>query len=257
MNPYFYNVFLPHILLLSLTTWSIATGLVSVDLAVILGIWVLLGPIGMGTGFHRLFSHRQFVTYKFIEYSLAVLGTIASYVPLGYFVASHHYHHKYADTDKDVTSPQRGFWHSFLWWKLKKDCLKAVDVRSYPFKQFLKDPVLKSISKNYLYIIYGYIIIVTLTFGWWGLVNMYILPVFIEHIRLNLVGSISHLENVPFSYKNHNLDDCSVNNYIFGPLSLGFAWHNNHHADQRKVYLKENWWEFDFEGLVAKLIQVK
>lgn len=257
MNPYFYHVFLPHVFLTGISITLLLTSQASLNFAVIFSIWLLIGPIGMGTGFHRLFSHRQFITYKYIEYILAILGTIASYTPLGYFVASHNHHHKYADTDKDVTSPQRGFWHSFLWWRLKKDCLKAVDIRSYPFKQFLKDPVLKSISKNYLYIIYGYIIIVTLIFGWWGLINMYMLPIVIEHVRLNLVSSISHIENMPFSYRNHKLNDNSVNNYLFGPLSFGFAWHNNHHADQRKLYLKQNWWEFDFEGLVGTLIQKK
>jgi fatty-acid desaturase len=37
-------------------------------------------------------------------------------------------------------------------------------------------------------------------------------------------------------------------------LLLGFGWHNNHHADPKKLILTENWWEIDLEGYMGKIL---
>jgi len=83
--------------------------------------WFLIGPIGSGVGFHKLFSHRQFQTWKPLEYLIAVLGTLACYAPLLLWVSQHQHHHRITDTDDDISSPTRhGFLESFVWWRLRQ-----------------------------------------------------------------------------------------------------------------------------------------
>ena len=111
---------------------------------------------------------------------------------------------------------------------------------------------MKFLSRNFNFIIYGYALIL-LIFGLGSLINFFILPVFIEHIRVNLISSISHL-NIPFSYRNFDTTDTSQNNYVFGILSMGFGWHNNHHKNERELVNSHYWWEIDVEGLIGKLL---
>src|SRR5262245_51370278 len=69
-------------------------------------------------GYHRYFSHK---TYKMSRPMVAFVGFIGTMAvqrgPLWW--ASHHRtHHKYADTERDPHSPQKGFWWSHIGWIL-------------------------------------------------------------------------------------------------------------------------------------------
>jgi stearoyl-CoA desaturase (delta-9 desaturase) len=108
------------------------------------------------------------------------------------------------------------------------------------------------LSKHFTKIIYGTIIILScIGFDW--LVSLFVIPTFIEHQRVNLVSSASHL-NIPFSYKNFKTSDHGQNNVLLGYATMGFGWHNNHHALPRKLINQERWWEVDIEGLIGHLL---
>jgi fatty-acid desaturase len=255
MNSYFYKIWIPLQGLTILCFFLLFSGSLSVDIYWIVLTWFFIGPVGLGVGFHRLLSHRQFQTRKPIEYILALLGTLAAYSPIAFFVGNHNYHHAYSDTNKDPSTPMKGFWESFLWWRMRTDVLKMVNVKCYCFKVFLKDDILKFMSRNFNYIIYIYVILLSLI-SLEALATFFIFPVFIEHLRINLISSMSHL-NVPFSYRNFDTNDTSQNNYVFGILSMGFGWHNNHHKDQRQLINHHRWWELDIEGLIGYLLSKK
>src|SRR5689334_15469003 len=72
--------------------------------------WVM-GGIGICMTYHRLLTHRSFVTRpKALEYLLAIIGCSASEGgPIGW-VADHRNHHAHSDEDPDVHTPHRGFW---------------------------------------------------------------------------------------------------------------------------------------------------
>lgn len=252
MNDYFYRVWIPLNIATLVGIVLIFLGHVHVNYLVVFLVWFLLGPIGVGVGFHRLLAHRQFKTYKLVEYIIATLGTLAAYSPIAFFISNHVYHHKHSDTEKDPSSPLKGFWESFFMWRMRRDVLRKVYVKNYCFKIFLTDSYLKFLSRYYDYIIYTYAIILTFI-GIEYLLMFFLLPTFIEHLRLNLISSLSHL-NVPFSYRNYDTNDTSQNNYVFGILSMGFGWHNNHHRNQRELINTHNWWELDVEGLIGKVI---
>jgi stearoyl-CoA desaturase (delta-9 desaturase) len=211
-----------------------------------------MGPLGIGVGFHRLFSHRQFETYKPIEYTLALLGTLSAYAPVLFWASQHIFHHSHSDKDNDPSTPKLGFWESFLFWRLRESTLTKIHVKNYPALRIMRDPVLMFLSKHFQYIVLLYATLL-LILGPTYFISMFILPAFIEHARINAISSLSHMK-LPLSYRNFDTSDDSYNNIVIGILSFGFGWHNNHHHNQRELINSHRWYEVDLEGLFARLI---
>jgi fatty-acid desaturase len=253
MNWYFYRVFLPLLFLALLASLGVGMGQIVISWKTILTAWFLIGPVGIGVGFHRLFSHRQFETARPLEIILALLGSFAAYAPLLFWVSNHRYHHQHSDQPEDPSSPRHhGFWESFLWYRLRASALEKVDIKNYCSRKILMDTKLLWISRNFFLLNAGLVLVLALfNLNW--LVNAYLFPVLIEHLRINLVSSASHL-SLPFSYRNFDTPDSSTNNLILGYLTFGFAWHNNHHQNERALSLHQRWWEIDLEGVVARIL---
>lgn len=249
LNWYFYKVWAPMTLLTLALLFT-----QSVDWIIVLIGWFLLGPIGTGVGLHRLLGHRSFTTHCYVEKTLAYLATISAYSPILFWVAQHQYHHKYSDTDKDPTSPEKkGFWYSFLYWRFLKENLDKADFLNYCTKRIIRDKRLMWLNQNFTKIIWIHILLL-LVISPSILLSLYLLPVLFESTRINLLNSFSHVDRIPFSYRNYNTPDKSYNNLIFGYLSLGFGWHNNHHHDPKRNIVHDRWWELDIEGYIGYLL---
>lgn len=256
MNEYFYRVWIPLQVATLICFFAIALGLVGLNWWLILASWFLIGPVGMGVGYHRLFAHRSFETYPVIEKLLGILGTLAAYSPLLFFAAQHQYHHKTSDTKEDPSSPvEYGFWESFLTWRMRKSVLQAIHTRNQPIRVLMRDRFLIKLSKNFSLIVYAFFFILLICGPFW-LINIFLIPTFIEHLRINIISSLSHMK-LPFNYRTHKTGDESQNNVVIGILSCGFGWHNNHHARPRNMLSQEKWWEIDIEGYVAWLLSKK
>ncbi|MBA2462797.1 MAG: acyl-CoA desaturase, partial [Actinobacteria bacterium] len=67
----------------SLVTWR--------DMTILL-VGYLLTCLGISIGFHRLFTHRSYETFKAIRYGLAVLGSMAVQGPVIRWVSDHRKH---------------------------------------------------------------------------------------------------------------------------------------------------------------------
>ena len=256
MNRYFYLIWVP-LQILTITCFVlIFSGHLKLSWALVLLSWFLIGPVGTGVGFHRLFSHRQFETWHFFEILLAILGSMTAYAPVLFWTAIHQNHHRISDTEEDMSSPSiYGFWESFLFYRLRKKALGKIHVRNDCVLRILKDPTLLWLSQNFILFIWIiYLAVGLLDFSL--LASCLVVPAFFEHLRVNAISSFSHL-NLPLSYRNFETKDTSQNNLLFGYLSFGFAWHNNHHFDPRAVILSHRWWELDIEGIIAKLISKK
>jgi len=255
LNWYFWKIYLP-IQLISII--AIAVALYSNTIIywwAVFIIWFLIGPLGVGVGFHRLFSHRQFKTYRPVEYILAILGTLSTYGPVIYWVSEHQHHHKHVDTDEDINSPKHGFWHSFLYWRFTKKALSSVLIRDRCSIVAMNDKMLCWLSNNFILITYSFLII-SLLFGLSIFISIFVLPVFIEQIRLNILNSIVHMK-IPGSYQNFTNKDSSYNNVLIGYLTFGFGWHNNHHSNPRELVNTHRWYEIDIEGQIGKLLSKK
>ena len=253
MNEYFYKVWIPIQVFTVLGFMLLFTGIISINWYIVLISWFLIGPVGVGVGFHKLFSHRQFVTWKPVEYTLAILGTLSAYAPILFWVSNHQLHHRISDTEKDVSSPiQHGFLESFFTYRMRKSVTRKIHLKNFCSRAIIADKFLMFLSKHFIVLIWTVMLILMLS-GYGLLFNLFLLPVLIEHTRTNVVSSLSHMD-IPFSYRNYETKDNSQNNIIIGILSMGFGWHNNHHHNPRQKHNRVKWWELDVEGRIAKIL---
>jgi stearoyl-CoA desaturase (delta-9 desaturase) len=213
MNWYFYKIWIPLQIATVLSIIAVCMGYVSINWYIVFAAFFLVGPVGTGVGYHRLFSHRQFTTWKPIEYTIAVLGTLAAYAPVLFWASQHVYHHRHSDDAVDPSSPKQfGFIESFLIWRMRKKALRKISLKNYPVMQLMKDPFLMFLSNHFTKIIYVYAITLLLIDPFW-FVNLFIIPAALEHFRTNAISSMSHL-SLPFSYRNFETTDNSYNNII-------------------------------------------
>jgi len=63
----------------------------------ILGVGYVLAGLGITVGYHRLFTHRSFQTYRVVRYAFAVLGQTAVEGNVVSWVANHRKHHQFSD----------------------------------------------------------------------------------------------------------------------------------------------------------------
>lgn len=254
MNWYFYRIWIPLQILTMLVFIGVFMDVISINWWMVACSFFLIGPVGIGVGYHRLFSHRSFETWRPIEIALAILGTLAAYAPLLFWSAIHQQHHLVSDSKEDPSSPtQFGFWESFLFYRMRESSLRKVHIKNYCVRRILTDRILLNISKHFSKIVWGLAIVLGFINLEW-LASLFVLPVFIEHLRSNVISSLSHM-NIPLSYRNHDTIDDSQNNILLGYLSFGFAWHNNHHHEAKSPSLHQRWWELDIEGIIAGLLE--
>src|SRR5512138_1913219 len=100
--------------------------LLAVHVAALVGVvvvgwswsWVLgavvvyyLRMIAVTAGYHRYFAHRTFHTSRIFQLLLALAAQSAAQKGVLWWASHHRWHHRYADTARDVHSPRRrGFW---------------------------------------------------------------------------------------------------------------------------------------------------
>jgi len=215
----------------------------------------LLIALGNGTMAHRYFSHGSFEVNPTVRWILGFWATVAAYAPLPYWIVQHRHHHKHTDETIDIHSPVNGLARSFLLWIFDAKAIASIfqDKTSLmDMARAKKDPVISFYGKYFLpvnaaFLTALYIIDPLLLYAYFA---GYVL----EEVRLGLVNMILHLPKFPGNYVNHTIPNKSQNNIVLGLLTLGFGWHNNHHANGRKLILTERWWEIDIEGYVGWML---
>jgi len=205
---------------------------------------VLLGH-GVTIGFHRHFAHRSFDANRPLKISLAVLGTLAFQGSIIGWVADHRRHHRYADRPGDPHSPLwkddtplfgfGGLWHAHLGWCFNVDATS----REHYAKDLLADRDIVWIDRLFVPLaIATFAIPFALGYvwnGWAGAVTAVLCAGFVRiGITLNgtwSVNSICHrFGKRPFATR-----DVSTNFAPLAILTMGEAWHNNHHAFPRSA----------------------
>jgi stearoyl-CoA desaturase (Delta-9 desaturase) len=235
-----------------------------VDLGLLLGMYALTA-LGITVGFHRLFTHRSFETYPFIQFIFGVLGSMALQGPLLKWVAFHRRHHEHSDETGDPHSPHlqgggvgallRGVWHAHLGWIFRPD---PPDLDHY-VKDLHRSVLLRVVSALFLvWVALGLLLpavlggIISLSWMgvwtgllWGGLVRVF----FVHHVTWS-VNSVCHL----WGMRPYRTDDQSRNNFLFGILALGEGWHNSHHAFPTSARHGLRWWQPDVSyGVIRAL----
>ena len=85
-------------------------------LVIALFLWWLTGSMGIGMCYHRLLTHRGYKTPRWMEYFMAVCGTMALEGGPIAWVATHRIHHQNTDKEGDPHSPNDGGLWAHIGW---------------------------------------------------------------------------------------------------------------------------------------------
>jgi stearoyl-CoA desaturase (delta-9 desaturase) len=246
--------------------WSKALGWN--DIFVFVLLYALTG-FGVTVGFHRLLTHRGFKTNRPVRLVLAILGSAAIEGPVISWVADHRKHHAFTDREGDPHSPHvghgggwsgalRGLLHAHVGW-LFIHTHRGRRTRYTP--DLLKDPVVSFVDRTFLIWAIGGLAAafgLGVLFGgrlrdgftgllWGGAIRMLVL----HHVTYS-INSLCHF----FGRRRFETGDESRNLAWLAPLSLGEAWHNNHHAFPTCAEHGLRRWELDPSALVVRALEL-
>ena len=241
---------------------------VSVTDLVIAAVMYLATAIGITVGFHRLLTHRSFQTSKPLEYTFAVLGSMAVQGPVISWVADHRKHHAHTDSEGDPHSPHvghqaglrgvaAGLWHAHAGWLMSTQ--GRADWKRYA-ADLNEDPGMRLIARQFVPLVLltlllpalaGYVATGTLAGAatgllWGGLVRVF----FVHHVTWS-VNSVCHY----FGTRRFSTDDRSTNVFWLALPSLGESWHHNHHAFPRSAVHGLQRWEVDPSALIIATLE--
>jgi stearoyl-CoA desaturase (delta-9 desaturase) len=232
-------------------------------LAVMLAMY-LLTCLGVTLGFHRLLTHRSFQTYKWLQYGVAAIGSMSVQGPVMSWVADHRKHHAHTDQDGDPHSPHghgsglrgavAGLWYAHMGWLFERS---GQAEHSRYARDLVEDKGMRFIHRTFgLWVFLGIAIPFAIGYAvggrlgialevalWAGPVRIFLL----HHVTWS-INSVCHF----FGSRRFAVDDHSTNVFWLAPLSMGEAWHHNHHTFPRSAFHGLKAWEVDPTGWVIR-----
>jgi stearoyl-CoA desaturase (delta-9 desaturase) len=228
---------LPFLLFHAVPLLAIVTG-VTWRAVVIFGALYAIRMFAITAGYHRYFAHRTYRASRPVQFLFALLGTTAAQKGPLWWAAHHRAHHRFSDTERDVHSPQKGFWWSHVGWILcdrykGADLGLVRDLVAFPELRFLD-----RFSAVSPWILGGVSLLIG---GWSGLVfGFFGSTVLLWHATFT-INSLSHT----FGTRRYATGDTSRNNPLLAVLTFGEGWHNNHHHYPVSARQGFYWWELD------------
>jgi fatty-acid desaturase len=213
--------------------------------------WVAIG-LGISLGYHRLHTHRSYKTPLWVEYALAICGTLNLEGGPIFWVATHRIHHQKSDQPGDPHSPNDGGFWAHVGWILFGDVNHnntklmsryAPDLAKHKFYVWLNNyhwvPIV--VLAAILYAIGG------APLFFWGI----FLRVTVGLHATWLVNSAAHM----WGYRRFETRDDSRNTWWVALFSFGEGWHNNHHAHPTSARHGLAWYEVDLSWLLLNVMR--
>jgi fatty-acid desaturase len=209
------------------------------SIAVFLALWLLSQNVGVAVSYHRQLTHRSFSTPKWLEYPMAICGTLALQGSPIYWVAVHRMHHQFTDKPGDPHSPRDGKWWSHMGWILRGALHSETTMLSRYAPDLRRDRFYRWLE------VWHWLPITLIAIALLGCGAA--LGGF--HVTW-LVNSATHL----WGARRFNTHDDSTNNWWVALLTGGEGWHNNHHAHPGSATHGMAWWEVDFNYWGIRLL---
>lgn len=215
-------------------------------------VMYVLTFVGVEVGFHRHFAHRSFRATPPVRTVLAILGSMAMQGSLIWWSGVHRIHHVHADRPGDPHSPTEGLVHAHFGWLFRNLDPPGWRVRA---RDLFRDPIARKTTRAYHVLGLAGFLLPAAVVGlakhswegclvgllWGGLVRIFL----VNHITWSINSVCHRFGSRPYSTK----DDSRNNAYLSLP-SLGFSWHNNHHAYPGSAINTHRWWQIDPCGLL-------
>jgi stearoyl-CoA desaturase (delta-9 desaturase) len=227
---------LPFVLLHLSPIAIVATGFTLGDAFLAAGLYV--GRMFFITaGYHRYFSHRSYRLSRPVQFLMALGGITAAQKGPLWWAGHHRRHHRYADTDRDVHSPNDGMWWSHAGWILSRRH-KATNIDAVP--DLAKFPELRALDRFQVLGPWAVGVVCFFVAGWAGVVAFCLSTLLLWHATFS-VNSVAHR----LGSRRYATPDTSRNCWPVAILTLGEGWHNNHHHYPPAARQAHRWWEVD------------
>jgi stearoyl-CoA desaturase (delta-9 desaturase) len=232
-----------------------------------LAVMYVVTILGVTLGFHRLLTHRSFQTFKWLQYGIAAVGSMAMQGPVMSWVADHRKHHAHTDQEGDPHTPHGhgdglkgaivGLWYAHMGWLFAKS--GQAEHTRYA-RDLVEDRGMRVIHSTFgLWVLLGIAIPFAIGYAfagtlggaleaalWGGPVRIFLL----HHVTWS-INSVCHF----FGTRRFDIDDHSTNVFWLAPLSMGEAWHHNHHTFPRSAFHGLKAWEVDPTGWVIRAMR--
>jgi len=189
------------------------------------GIFLILNGIGIGSGYHRLWSHRTYEAHPALKWILAVMGGMSIQNSIIIWSARHRIHHRDVDdNDKDPYSIGRGFWFAHIGWMLRDYPSGTIDYSVV--RDLEKDPVAAWQHRWYWTLVWTTNLALPLFLGWLtgDVMGMFLLVgvarLVVSHHFTFFINSLAHMWG-------------------------GEGYHNYHHLFQSDYRCGIRWWHLD------------
>jgi len=210
------------------------------------GIFTVLNGIGIGSGYHRLWSHRTYEAHPALRWFLAVMGGMALQNSIIVWSARHRIHHRDVDdNDKDPYSIGRGFWFAHIGWMLRDYPSGEVDYTVV--RDLEKDPVAAWQHRWYWTLVWVTNLGVPLLLGWLtgDMLGMFLLAgvarLVLSHHVTFFINSLAHMwGRQPYTDENSARD-----HHFLALITYGEGYHNYHHMFQSDYRCGIRWWHLD------------
>ena len=210
------------------------------------GIFIVLNGIGIGSGYHRLWSHRTYEAHPALKWFLAVMGGMSLQNSIIIWSARHRVHHRDVDdNDKDPYSIGRGFWFAHIGWMLKDYPSGVVDYSIV--RDLEKDPVAAWQHRWYWTLVLVTNVVLPLLLGWMtgDMLGMFLLAgvarLVITHHVTFFINSLAHMwGRQPYTDENTARD-----HHLIALITYGEGYHNYHHIFQSDYRCGIRWWHLD------------
>lgn len=209
-------------------------------------LFMLLTGVGIGSGYHRLWSHRTYKAHPALQWFLAIFGGMSIQNSILVWSARHRVHHRDVDDDdRDPYSIGRGFWFAHIGWMLKDYESGEVDYSVVPDLQ--KNPIVMWQHRHYLELILVTNILLPLGLGFLvgDPIGVFLLAgllrLVVNHHFTFFINSLAHMwGKQPYTDENSAKD-----NWFISIFTYGEGYHNFHHLFQSDYRNGVRWFAFD------------
>jgi len=210
------------------------------------GFFLVLNGISIGSGYHRLWSHRTYDAHPALKWLLAVMGGMSLQNSIIVWSARHRVHHRDVDSnEKDPYSIGRGFWFAHIGWMLKDYQSGVVDYSVV--RDLQNDPVAAWQDRWYWSLVLVTNVALPVFLGWLtgDIIGMFLLAgiarLVISHHVTFFINSLAHMwGNQPYTDENSARDQ-----HFLALITYGEGYHNYHHKFQSDYRCGVRWWHLD------------
>jgi stearoyl-CoA desaturase (delta-9 desaturase) len=213
---------------------------------VFFGIFMVFNGIGIGSGYHRLWSHRTYQAHPVLKWFLAIMGGMALQNSIIVWSARHRVHHRDVDdNEKDPYSINRGFWFAHIGWMLRDYRSGVIDYSVV--RDLEKDPVAALQHRYYWTLVWTTNLVLPLFLGWLtgDILGMFllvgVLRLVLSHHVTFFINSLAHMwGKQPYTDENTARDQ-----HFLALITYGEGYHNYHHLFQSDYRCGIRWWHLD------------